>query len=104
MTEKIKEISSWFLEQGIGITRDVLNDKLQEAYMQGKMDANLELIDSTVDNIRYNTMRDISIKKKELYEKNFYNTPSEEDVIEMKVYEYLSENLPNIIKAYKGDK
>lgn len=101
MTDKLKEISSWLLEQGIGITRDVLNEKLEEAYKQGKLDGYHEQVDATLDNILYNTMQDIEKKKKVLFERNFYNVPSEEDAVEMRVYEYLTENLSKIVKAYR---
>ena len=101
MTDKLKEISSWLLEQGIGITRDVLNEKLEEAYKQGQLDGYHEQVETTLDNILSNTMLDIDKKKKVLFEKNFYNVPSEEDAIEMIVYEYLTENLPKIVKAYR---
>lgn len=101
MTDKLKEISSWLLEQGIGITRDVLNEKLEEAYKQGQLDGYHEQVENTLDNILSNTMLDIDKKKKVLFEKNFYNVPSEEDAIEMRVYEYLTENLPKIVKAYR---
>lgn len=101
MTDKLKEISSWLLEQGIGITRDVLNEKLEEAYKQGQLDGYHEQVETTLDNILSNTMLDIDKKKKVLFEKNFYNVSSEEDAIEMRVYEYLTENLPKIVKAYR---
>lgn len=38
MTDKLKEISRWLLNQGIGVAQDVLNDKLQDAYKQGQID------------------------------------------------------------------
>ena len=50
MTDKLKEISSWLLEQGIGITRDVLNEKLEEAYKQGQLDGYHEQVETTLDN------------------------------------------------------
>ena len=83
------------------ITRDVLNEKLEEAYKQGQLDGYHEQVETTLDNILSNTMLDIDKKKKVLFEKNFYNVPSEEDAIEMRVYEYLTENLPKIVKAYR---
>lgn len=101
MSDNIKEISKWFLEQGIEIAQEVLEEKLQEAYEQGRRDSYPELIDTTLDNILYNTIRDIKLRKKELYEKNFYIVPSEEDAIQMRAYDYLTENLPKIIKNYK---
>jgi hypothetical protein len=101
MTDKIKEISSWLLNQGVEITRDVLEEKLQEAYKQGQIDTYHEQVQATLDNILFNTMQNIKLKKKELYENNFYNIPSDEDIIKMRAYEYLSENLNEIIKQYK---
>lgn len=101
MKDKIKEISEWLLNQGIGITRDVLDEKLQEAYKQGQIDGYSEQVEATLDNILFNTMQNINQKKKELYENNFYNTPSEEDIIQMRAYEYLTENLSKIVKAYR---
>ena len=38
MSERIKEIAMFLMEQGIGITREVLEEKLQEAYEQGRME------------------------------------------------------------------
>lgn len=101
MTDKIKEISMWLVNQGIGVAQEILDEKLQEAYKQGQMDAYHEQIDKTLDNIMYNTMLQINQKKKELYEKNYYNEPSEEDKIQMRVYEYLTENLSTIIRQYR---
>ena len=103
MTNKIKEISTWLLNQGIGIAQEVLEEKLQETYRQGQIDTYHEQAEATLDNILHNTMLDINIKKKELYEKNFYKTPSEEDVIQMRAYEYLIENLSEIIKIYREE-
>lgn len=101
MTDKLKEISSWLFEQGIGITREVLNEKLEEAYKQGQIDGYHEQVEATLDNILSNTMLEIEKKKKVLFERNFYNVPSEEDAIEMRVYEYLTDNLPKIVKVYR---
>ena len=39
MTETLKEISKWILAQGQEIAQEALNEKLQEAYDQGRMDA-----------------------------------------------------------------
>lgn len=101
MTDKIKEISIWLINQGVEISQEVLSEKLQEAYKQGQIDTYHEQVEATLDNILYNTMQNINHKKKELYEKNFYNTPSEEDTIQMRAYEYLNENLSQIIKSYR---
>lgn len=101
MADKIKEISMWLLEQGIGIAQEVLEEKLQEAYEQGRKDSYFDQVDTTLNNILYNTMQGIKSKKQELYEKNFYIVPSEEDAAQMRAYEYLTENLPSIIKNYR---
>ncbi|GFP77473.1 hypothetical protein [Clostridium fungisolvens] len=101
MTNKIKEISSWLLSQWGEITQDVLEEKLQEAYKQGKIDSYPELVETTLDNILFNTKNNIDLKKKELYENNFYNIPSDEDIIQMRAYEYLIENLSEIVKQYR---
>jgi len=101
MTDKIKEISIWLFNQGIGIAQEVLDEKLQEAYKQGQIDTYHEQVEATLDNILVNTMHNINLKKKELYENNFYKTPSEEDVIQMRAYEYLTENLSEIVKKYR---
>ena len=98
MTDKIKEIALWLLNQGAGITRDVLEEKLQEAYNQGRLDSYGEQVNKTLDDILYNTTQLIRSKKMELYEKNFYNVPSEEDAAQMRAYEFLTENLSTIIK------
>jgi hypothetical protein len=47
-------------------------------------------------------MQGIEAKKLKLYEKDFYVVPSDEDVAQMHAYEYLTENLPQIIKDYNG--
>ncbi|MCR1833579.1 hypothetical protein NSA56_04110 [Oceanobacillus caeni] len=99
--DKLKQISDWIISQGAEITRDVLEEKLKEAYDQGRLDMYNEQVDDTLDNILFNTKRNINIEKKKLQEKNFYNKPSEEDVIKMRAYEYLNENLGEIIKNYK---
>ena len=101
MTNRIKEISIWLLNQGAEITLDVLEEKLQEAYKQGQIDKYHELVETTLENILVNTMHNINLKRKELYENNFYNIPSDEDIIQMRAYEYLIENLSKIVKEYK---
>ena len=99
--DKIKQISNWILSRGAEITRDVLEEKLKEAYDQGRLDMYNKQIDNTLDDILFNTKQKINTEKKKLQEKNFYNKPSEEDVIKMRAYEYLNENLGEIIKNYK---
>jgi hypothetical protein len=100
MVDKVKEISMWLLEQGVGIAQDVLEEKVQEAYEQGRIDSYHEQVESTLENILHNTMQGIEAKKLKLYKKDFYVVPSVEDVAQMHAYEYLTENLPQIIKDY----
>lgn len=102
MKEKIKTMASFLLDQGREITRDVLEEKLQEAYNDGRHDICDEKVNETLDNILYNTLLEISQRKKKLYEKDFYVKPPEEDIIEMRAYEYLEEHLSEIIKQYKN--
>lgn len=98
---KIKEIAMFILEQGVEITRDVLEEKIQEAYEQGRMESYHKQIDETLDNIHYNTMMEIKRRKQVLYESNFYNKPEEDAVVEMKALEYLEKHIPEIITKYK---
>ena len=48
-----------------------LEEKLQEAYEQGRMESFYKQIDETLDNIHYNTMLEIKRRKQVLYENNF---------------------------------
>lgn len=97
---KIRETTRRLLEQGCEITLAVLKEKL--AYMQGRADARSRQADSTLGNILHNTTLEIKQRMHTLYERNFYNVPSEEDKAEMRAYEFLLENLPLIVKEYKG--
>lgn len=101
MSKKIKEIATFLLGQGVGITREVLEEKLQEAYEQGRMENFHKQIDDTLDDIHYNTMMEIKRRKQVLYESNFYNKPGEDAVVEMKALEYLEKHIPEIITKYK---
>lgn len=101
MKNTIKEIANWIFEQGKEISLDVLEEKLQEAYKQGQIDTYHEQVGATLDNILNNTLLDINLKMKKLYENNFYKIPSDEDIIQMRAYEYLTENLAEIVKEYK---
>jgi hypothetical protein len=101
MSDKLKEIAKWIFEQGKNITRESIEEKLQEAYNQGKIDSFIEQLDKTIDNIRFNTTNKIKHDKKALYESNFYDKPSEEDVVKMKALEYLEEHIEEIITQYK---
>lgn len=94
-------IAKWILNQGTEITVEVLENTLQEVYNKGRLDSYLEEVDKTLDNIRYNTMMEIKRRKKLLYERNFYNSPSDEDIIEMKALEYIEKNIRQIIIQYK---
>lgn len=102
MSKKIKEIATFLIEQGGRVTREVLEEKLQEAYEQGRMESFHKQIDETLDNIRYNTMQEIKRRKQALYGNNFYNKPEEDAVVEMKALEYLEKHIPEIITMYKG--
>lgn len=101
MKNKNAEIVEWILNQGAEITREVLEKKLQEVYNLGRLDAYSEQVGKTLDDIRYNTLMLITSRKKKLYEENFYNKPSNEDVIQMKALEYLEEHISDIIIQYK---
>lgn len=101
MNYKIKEMATFLFEQGVKITSEVLEEKLQEAYEQGRMESFHKQIDETLDNIHYNTMQEIKRRKQVLYESNFYNKPEEDAVVEMKALEYLEEHIPEIITKYK---
>ena len=101
MIDKLKEISKWFLEQGKSSTKEAIEEKLQEAYNQGKNESLKKQVDRTIDDIYYNIIKKIEQDKKVLYENNFYNKPSEKDVIQMRALEYLEEHIGEIIKQYK---
>lgn len=100
MSNRVKEIALWLLDQGAAITGEVLEEKLQEAYNQGRLDSFHEQVAETIDNIRSNTMLEIKRRKQVLFENNFYNIPSEEAIIEMKALEYLEEHIPEIVVQY----
>src|SRR5699024_12537684 len=99
--DKLKQISDWIISQGAEIARDVLEEKLKEAYDQGRLDMYNEQVDDTLDNILCNTKRNINIEKIKLQDKNFYNKATEEDVINKRTYEYLNEYLAEIIEDDK---
>ena len=101
MQKNIREIASWLLEQGREITREVLEEKLEEAYRQGWADARSEGTDAALADILNNATLEIKQRMQTLYERNFYNVPSPEDQNEMRAYEFLLENLPQIIREYQ---
>ena len=98
---QFKQIAIWILEQGKNITKEVLEEKLIEAYEAGKRDSSL--INQTLDDIRYNTLLKIKKEKQELFEKNFYSKPSDEDATKMRALEYVEENISNIINVYQNN-
>lgn len=101
MEQNLRNIATFLLDGVTEITRDVLEEKLQEAYGQGVNDGFRNRIDNTLDNIRGNTMLEIQKRKRVLYENNFYNKPAEEAVVEMKALEYLEKHIPEIIAIYR---
>lgn len=74
--------------------------KISEAYETGKRDSSL--IKQTLNDIRYNTLLKIKKEKQELLEKNFYDKPSEKDIVKMKALEYLENNINDIVIAYEN--
>lgn len=70
-----------------------------ETYEAGKLDSSL--INQTLDDIRYNTLSKIKKEKQELFQKNFYNKPSDEDITKMKALEYVEKNIEDIIISYQ---
>lgn len=91
------------MNQATTITVEALEDRLQEAYNQGRLDGFIKQVDNTLDDIHYNTMQEIRKRKEKLYEENFYNTPSEEAIIEMKALQYIEEHIGEIIRQYRGN-
>lgn len=100
MTDKLKEISKWILAQGREIVQEALDEKLQEAYNQGRMDAYRADVDRIVADLYHNTMLVINRRKVELYEKGFNTSVPAESVSEMMAYKFIEENLPKIMKDY----
>lgn len=101
MLKKLKEMAMWILEQGTNITREAIEEKLQEAYNQGRIDAFNDVVDQTLKDIHFNTINRIRLEKKKLCENDFYDKPSEEDVIKMKALTYVEEHIGEIISQYK---
>ena len=103
MQTNIKELAKWLMNQTATITREVLEERLLEAYNQGRLDAIYKQIDSTLDDIYANTLLGVRKRKAELYEQNFYNIPSDEAIVEMKALLYIEEHIGEIIRQYRGD-
>lgn len=104
MKNVVKEIVNWFFQEGINATREELESRLYEAYEKGKDDIHLEIINKTLDDIHHNTILKVKKEKQELLEKNFYKTPSEDDIIKMKSYEYIEQHISEIISNYRNNK
>ncbi len=101
MLNNLKEIAGWIFEQGTNITREAIEEKLQDAYNKGRIDAFNNIVDKTLEDIQFNTINKIRMEKKKLYENNFYEKPAEEDVIKMKALTYVEEHIGEIISQYK---
>ena len=99
--DEINKILDFLLTQGKEITRDVLEEKLQEVYRQGRTAAFHEQVDTALENIYLNTIQEVKRRKQKLLEENFYNKPLTDAEIEMKAYELLLKIFPEIIKKYK---
>lgn len=100
MADKLIEISKWILSQGQKIAQEALNEKLQEVYDQGRMDAYRTDTDSIISSIYNNTMLKIRPRKMELYEKGFNTQVSQEEAAEMLAYKFIEENLLTIMREY----
>ncbi len=101
MPNKITELAKWLMNQATTITIEALEERLLEAYNQGRLDAFIKHVDNTLDNIHYNTMLEIKQRKAKLYEQNFFNIPSEEAIVEMKALQYIEEHIGEIIRQYR---
>jgi dihydroorotase-like cyclic amidohydrolase len=99
--EQINDILNFLWSQGKSITREVLEDMLEEAYTQGRNTAFHEQVDTALNNVQLNATHEVKRRKQKLLEANFYNKPSTEAEIEMKAYDLLLEILPTVIKKYK---
>lgn len=99
----IKELAKWLMNQASTITREVLEERLLEAYNQGRLDAVYNDIHNTLDDIHHNTLMEIKQRKTQLYEQNFYNIPSDEAIIEMKALQYIEDHIGEIIRQYRRD-
>ncbi len=98
-----EKIPDWLVKFGKTIILQVSERQLHEAYERGKMDAYLKQIDDVALEIFPYIISYVEKKQKQLREENFYNIPSNEDIIQMRAYECLiSDILPDIIKSYNG--
>lgn len=63
MDKKVKDILDFLMEQGKEITREVLEEKLEEAYKQGRIDSSDEWIERTLNDIYYNIVLELDKRK-----------------------------------------
>lgn len=66
MRPDIKELAKWLMNQAATITREVLEERLLEAYNQGRLDAVYKQTDNTLDDIHHNTLMEVKQRKAKL--------------------------------------
>ena len=101
MDKKVKDILDFLMEQGKEITRDVLEEKLEEAYKQGRIDSSDEWIERTLNDIYHNIVLELDKRKNKLAQENFYNEPSMDAQIEMRAYDLTREIVTQVVKEYR---
>lgn len=101
MDKKVKDILDFLMEQGKEITREVLEEKLEEAYKQGRIDSSDEWIERTLNDIYYNIVLELDKRKNKLAQENFYNEPSMDAQIEMRAYDLTREIVTQVVKEYR---
>ena len=101
MDKKVKDILDFLMEQGREITREVLEEKLEEAYKQGRIDSSDEWIERTLNDIFHNIVLELDKRKNKLAQENFYNEPSMDAQIEMRAYDLTREIVTQVVKEYR---
>ncbi len=101
MDKKVKDILDFLMEQGKEITREVLEEKLEEAYKQGRIDSSDEWIERTLNDIYHNIVLELDKRKNKLAQENFYNEPSMDAQIEMRAYDLTREIVTQVVKEYR---
>ena len=101
MDKKVKDILDFLMEQGKEITREVLEEKLEEAYKQGRIDSSDEWIERTLNDIYHNIVLELDKRKNKLAQENFYNEPSMDAQIEMRAYDLTREIDTQVVKEYR---
>ena len=101
MDKKVKDILDFLMEQGKEITREVLEEKLEEAYKQGRIDSSDERIERTLNDIYHNIVLELDKRKNKLAQENFYNEPSMDAQIEMRAYDLTREIVTQVVKEYR---